>query len=83
MSELEELTDEVLFPLEGTIRYRGSLNAIREVTGEKRLERAMRPAHEGRVELPKGYVGPRPAIIGLIEAADATEPELENAGGDE
>ena len=83
MSELEELTDEVLFLLEGTIRYRGSLNAIREVTGETRLERAIARLMKGEVELPKGYVGPEdPAIVELMEAADSTKTMLENAGGD-
>ncbi len=51
MSELEELTDEVLFLLEGTVRYRGSLEAIREATGERRLERAIAKVMTGEVEL--------------------------------
>lgn len=41
MSELEELADEVLFLLEGVVRYRGTLDGIRESTGEPRLERAV------------------------------------------
>ena len=51
MSELEELTDEVLFLLEGTVRYRGSLDAIRAATGEKRLERAIAKVMTGEVTL--------------------------------
>lgn len=41
MSELEELADEVLFLLEGTVRFRDTLSAIRAMTGESRLERAV------------------------------------------
>lgn len=41
MSELEELADEVLFLLEGKVRFRGTLASIRERTGEARLERAV------------------------------------------
>lgn len=48
MSELEELTDEVLFLLEGTIMFRGTLQDIRERTGEEKLERAIAQLMEGR-----------------------------------
>jgi len=41
MSELEELADEVLFLLEGTVRFRGTIQSIRHRTGENRLERAV------------------------------------------
>lgn len=41
MSELEELTDEVVFLLEGEILFRGTLSEIRECTGEAKLERAV------------------------------------------
>lgn len=41
MSELEELADEVLFLLEGTVRFRGTIESIRNRTGERRLERAV------------------------------------------
>lgn len=51
MSELEELTDEVLFLLEGTVRYRGTLDAIREATGERRLERAIAKVMTGEARL--------------------------------
>lgn len=51
MSELEELTDEVLFLLEGTVRYRGSLPAIREATNERRLERAIAKIMTGAVRI--------------------------------
>lgn len=56
MSELEELTDEVLFLLEGTVRYRGSLEAIREGTGERRLERAIAKLMTGEARLEDGEV---------------------------
>jgi len=41
MSELEELADEVLFLLEGTVRFRGTTQSLRDSTGEIRLERAV------------------------------------------
>src|SRR5690606_25706088 len=41
MSELEELADEVLFLLDGTVRFRGTIQSIRDRTGENRLERAV------------------------------------------
>lgn len=41
MSELEELADEVLFLLDGTIVFRGTLDDIRKRSGEARLERAI------------------------------------------
>ncbi len=41
MSELEELADEVLFLLDGTVRFRGTLASLRLSTGERRLERAL------------------------------------------
>jgi len=41
MSELEELADEVLFLLEGSVRFRGTIESIRDRTGERKLERAV------------------------------------------
>ncbi len=41
MSELEELADEVLFLLDGSIIFRGALEEIREQSGEVKLERAI------------------------------------------
>jgi Cu-processing system ATP-binding protein len=41
LSELEEMADDVLFLLEGRVAYSGSLEALRAVTGERRLERAI------------------------------------------
>ena len=41
MSELEELADDVAFLLDGRIRFRGPLEALRARTGEERLERAV------------------------------------------
>ncbi len=55
MSELEELTDEVLFLLEGTVRYTGTLDAIRAGTGERRLERAIAKLMTGEVRLDDGF----------------------------
>ena len=41
LSELEELADDVLFLVEGRVRYSGSLEELRTTTGERRLERAV------------------------------------------
>ena len=41
LSELEEMADDVLFLIDGRVRYSGSLDALRAATGERRLERAV------------------------------------------
>jgi Cu-processing system ATP-binding protein len=41
LSELEELADDVLFVVDGRVQYSGSLDGLRETTGERRLERAV------------------------------------------
>lgn len=41
MADLEELCDRVVFLLDGRVRFDGTLEAIRESTGEERLERAI------------------------------------------
>ncbi len=41
LSELEDLVEDVVFLLEGRIRFHGSLRRLREATGEHRLERAI------------------------------------------
>ena len=41
LSELEELADDVLFITDGRVRFSGSLDVLRESTGERRLERAV------------------------------------------
>ena len=41
LSELEELADDVLFLIDGRVRYAGSLEQLRAFTGERRLERAV------------------------------------------
>lgn len=41
LSELEELADDVLFIVDGRVRYSGSLDSLRASTGERRLERAV------------------------------------------
>jgi Cu-processing system ATP-binding protein len=47
LSELEELADDVLFLVEGHVRYSGSLEGLRTATGERRLERAVGLLMEG------------------------------------
>ena len=59
MSELEELADEVLFLLEGTVRFRGTLDTVRSLTGEQRLERAVAKLMHGGVK--DGHVSADPA----------------------
>ena len=41
LSELEELADDVLFVTDGRVRFSGSLDGLRQATGERRLERAV------------------------------------------
>ena len=41
LSELEELADDVLFVIDGGVRFSGSLETLRETTGEPRFERAV------------------------------------------
>ena len=41
MSEVEELADEVLFLVDGKSHFHGSLEGLRHLTGEQRLERAV------------------------------------------
>ena len=41
MSEVEELADEVLFLVDGKAHFHGSLEGLRHLTGEHRLERAV------------------------------------------
>nr|AWJ66276.1 nitrous oxide reductase maturation protein [uncultured bacterium] len=50
MSELEELTDEVLFLLEGEIVFSGTLEQLRGQTGEDKLERAIAMLMEDRAQ---------------------------------
>ena len=41
LSELEELADDVLFVTDGRVRFAGSLQGLRDETGERKLERAV------------------------------------------
>ncbi|MGE0554688.1 MAG: ABC transporter ATP-binding protein, partial [Gemmatimonadales bacterium] len=41
MSEIEELADLVIFLVEGSIRFQGSIESLVKRTGEDRLERAV------------------------------------------
>jgi Cu-processing system ATP-binding protein len=41
LSEIEELADDVLFVIDGRVRFSGSLDGLRVETGERRLERAV------------------------------------------
>jgi Cu-processing system ATP-binding protein len=41
LSEVEELADDVLFLLDGQIRFQGTMEELRRMTGEQRLERAV------------------------------------------
>lgn len=41
LSEVEELADAVLFLLDGQIRFQGTMEDLRRMTGEQRLERAV------------------------------------------
>jgi len=41
LSELEEMADDVLFLIDGRVRFSGTLESLRSMTGERRLERAV------------------------------------------
>lgn len=41
MAEVEEMADEIVFLLEGSVYYKGSTAGLIDVTGEKNLERAI------------------------------------------
>ncbi|HKP27945.1 MAG TPA: ABC transporter ATP-binding protein [Gemmatimonadales bacterium] len=41
LSEVEELADDVLFLLDGQIRFQGTMEDLRRMTGEQKLERAV------------------------------------------
>jgi Cu-processing system ATP-binding protein len=41
LSELEELADRVAFLLDGKVRFSGTTNELRALTGEQTLERAI------------------------------------------
>jgi Cu-processing system ATP-binding protein len=41
IADLEELADRIVFLLDGRIRYDGSLEGLREETGEPKIERAI------------------------------------------
>lgn len=41
MSEIEELSDNIVFLLDGKVRFQGGIDEIRRATGEARLERAI------------------------------------------
>jgi Cu-processing system ATP-binding protein len=41
MAELEELAEDLVFLVEGRVRYAGPLSGLRERTGEAGLERGM------------------------------------------
>jgi Cu-processing system ATP-binding protein len=49
LSELEELVDDVVFLLDGVVRFAGPLDQLRRETGEARLERAIAGLMRGRV----------------------------------
>ena len=47
LADLEELADRVVFLLDGRIRFDGALDELRQLTGERRLERAIATLLEG------------------------------------
>ncbi len=48
MSEIEELSDDVVFLLDGRIRFEGAVAEIRRRTGQPRIERAIAEMMQGR-----------------------------------
>ena len=49
LSELEELADDVLFVVDGGVRFSGSLDTLRQATGQGRFERAVGALMAGAV----------------------------------
>jgi len=49
LSELEELADDVLFVIDGRVRFSGPLDTLRQATGHGRLERAVGALMTGAV----------------------------------
>lgn len=49
MSEVEALADTVVFLVDGTTHFEGSMEALRKLTGEQRLERAVARLMRARV----------------------------------
>jgi len=47
MSELQELSDQIIFLLDGRVRFSGSQRALKETTGEATLERAIANLMQG------------------------------------
>ncbi len=47
MSELEELAEEVIFLLDGRVRFHGSMESLKLETGEERLERSVAQIMKG------------------------------------
>jgi Cu-processing system ATP-binding protein len=41
LSELEDLADDVIFLLDGSVEFQSSLRRLKEITGESRLEHAV------------------------------------------
>jgi ABC-type Na+ transport system ATPase subunit NatA len=41
MAEVEELADDLVYMVEGAVRFHGTLDSLRLCTGEKRVERAI------------------------------------------
>jgi Cu-processing system ATP-binding protein len=41
MSEVEELADDIVFLLDGVVRFQGTMEELHRLTGEQRLERAV------------------------------------------
>lgn len=60
MSEVEELSDDLLFLLDGRVHYSGETARLKEMTGEARLERALARLLRDRT------AGPRPERLPLV-----------------
>jgi len=53
ISEVEELADEILFLMDGKVRIRGSVEEVKRIAGERKLERAIVKLLEGSSEINK------------------------------
>lgn len=48
MSEIQELADDIIFLLNGEVKFKGSINSLLEYTDDSKLERAIAELMEGR-----------------------------------
>jgi len=64
LSELEELSDRIAFLLDGRVRFSGTQDELKSLTGESTLERAIANLMRQGAEAPSGTAAPSGAVSG-------------------